>query len=161
MKTKPFNASNHKPGDKLVCGGDPVTDLIVGDTLVAGVRVAGTGMRCISRWHCDNGEPVDECLLAPLETLLPDPAHGWVPLHNGEPEWFYASPNKETAAYYADQQRITGPVVRCFVECEPMTREEAIALFQKHAMTKAYPPTNEVVDAILEASQWHVRAEGE
>ena len=161
MKTKPFNARNHKPGDKLVCGGDPVTDLIVGDTLVAGVRVAGTGMRCISRWHCDNGEPVDECLLAPLETLLPDPAHGWVPLHNGEPEWFYASPNKETAAYYADQQRITGPVVRCFVEREPMTREEARALLTVRGMSLSNAHFIVATEAILEASQWHVRAEGE
>lgn len=70
MKTKPFSASEYKPTDKLVCGGDPVTELIIGTDFVAGVRQDGA-FRGIGRWSATTG--VCYGVGDPLEVLIPEP----------------------------------------------------------------------------------------
>jgi hypothetical protein len=74
MKTRPFNASEYDPKrDKLVCGGDPVTELIVGDAFVAGIITTVGGGRYVKRWTSLNGKPIDSAHDKPLEVLIPEP----------------------------------------------------------------------------------------
>lgn len=66
MKTKPFNARNHKPGDKLVSGGRDVTDVLVWAFGAAG-KIGD-----VTRVWCQDGSP-QWGTTAPLEVLLPEP----------------------------------------------------------------------------------------
>ena len=60
MKTHPFNLATYKPEDKLVCGLDAVTDIIVGTNCVGGI-VEFFGQRNVWRWDKDGQPEDDEC----------------------------------------------------------------------------------------------------
>lgn len=71
MKTKPFSASSYDPArDKLVCGGDPVTELLIGDYHVTGLVRAPT-CKYVASW--DRNGAKWHNTLAPLEVLIPEP----------------------------------------------------------------------------------------